>query len=322
MSPAEVQTMFWVTEDGMPWHGLGTEKETPLSPREAIVAAGAEWTVRKEQLVYNGKPASDLFLIIRNDNDFVLGSVGKYYHPIQNIDAFSFMDDLSSEGAFIRTAGVLCEGRLLWAQAQIPGEFFVVKDDRIQQRLTLSWRHDGTGGLVIAYTPWRIICKNTHDMAMQWIDSDDNRLPVVRVKHTGNAKAEIRAAKYVMGLASERQNQLEDIYNMMAEAEIDPAQFAQLAKHLFPSKPEEENRGGPSYLAKLHRSNLFNHFMNPINNIVAPGSAWSAYNAVTGYIDHQIPTRAERQYVALFGRGRLLKQRAFRWIVKNALKKG
>jgi hypothetical protein len=43
--PAEVETMFYTGQDGIPWHGLGNPVDGAVNAAEAIVAAGLEWLV-------------------------------------------------------------------------------------------------------------------------------------------------------------------------------------------------------------------------------------------------------------------------------------
>jgi hypothetical protein len=49
---ANVESMFWAADEGVPWHGLGTPVPTAITTAaEALEASGQGWTVSVEQLI-------------------------------------------------------------------------------------------------------------------------------------------------------------------------------------------------------------------------------------------------------------------------------
>ncbi|RYG32515.1 MAG: alpha/beta hydrolase, partial [Chitinophagaceae bacterium] len=98
------------------WHGLGQIIQDYPTSNEAILHAGLNYTVEKRplfttdndnQLLFKNPDADDYFddfvpsvLVpdyfanVRTDTEEVLGVVGKDYQIVQNIDAFSFFDEI------------------------------------------------------------------------------------------------------------------------------------------------------------------------------------------------------------------------------------
>ena len=103
---ANVESMFSVREK--PWHGLGTiVMEAPASA-DALRLAGLDWNVVQEP-VYTGhnELVEGYKANIRSTDRRVLGVVSDRYKVVQNVEAFSFTDELLGAGVRYETAGSL-----------------------------------------------------------------------------------------------------------------------------------------------------------------------------------------------------------------------
>ena len=110
------------------WHGLGQIVTDYHKSSEAIKHAGLDYEVIKRPLLTkvsnsientnateirdNELEVPNYFATIRNDNNTVLGVVGKDYHIVQNREAFSFFDSIvgGTDGIMYETAGALGNG--------------------------------------------------------------------------------------------------------------------------------------------------------------------------------------------------------------------
>ncbi len=100
----------------LPWHGLGVVVDKATTSAEAIRFASLDWRVQKIPMSYqwNGttRESKEAYAIVRADTGKQLATVGNRYQPIQNADAFGFMDEVLKEHSrWYETAGALCTQR-------------------------------------------------------------------------------------------------------------------------------------------------------------------------------------------------------------------
>jgi hypothetical protein len=117
-----------------PWHNLGKIVTDHPTSAEALQFAGLGYTVEKRELFTlpsdqaknicessSGRiHVPDFYATVRTDNNTVLGVVGKDYKIVQNLDAFSFFDEIvgSGDGILYETAGALGKGERIFYYCQ------------------------------------------------------------------------------------------------------------------------------------------------------------------------------------------------------------
>lgn len=95
--PALVKSMFYVR--GTPWHGLGINVQEAPSSQDALICAGLNWDVIQEKSYSeDGMLISGYKVNIGSSDGTHLGIMSDRYKVVQNRDAFSFTDELLSEG--------------------------------------------------------------------------------------------------------------------------------------------------------------------------------------------------------------------------------
>ena len=117
----------------MPWHGLGTRLEEPATAQEAISSAGLDYLAElKDIQTTEGIAVPQRRAIVRSDTGDVLGVVGNSYSPVQNHQAFSFLDAVvADDGLRYHTAGALGKGERVWMLAKLPQDIRVNNSDDI-----------------------------------------------------------------------------------------------------------------------------------------------------------------------------------------------
>ena len=272
--------MFYFGE--APWHKLGTKLENPATAAEAIEAAGLNYGVELVPLqTQAGIPVPQRKGVIRSDTKQVLGTVGKDYVPIQNREAFQFLDSLVADNALrFHTAGALGKGEKIWMLAKLPGHIRVKNSDDITDKfLLLHNSHDGSSCLRVHFTPIRVVCQNTLAVAER-----NGHGQGCSLRHRGELEAQIREAQRVLGLADNFSNDLQPKVDLLASYYPTQDEIQKFFETLYPD-PED---GNPSRAENV-RTELSRLFDEGIGQDI-PGirhSAWAALHAVTEYVDHR-----------------------------------
>jgi phage/plasmid-like protein (TIGR03299 family) len=281
------------------WHGLGQIVDQYPTSGEAIDYAGLNYQVKKADLSavnlssqrvnIQNVPVPNYYATMRTDNGAVLGIVGKDYQIVQNRDAFTFFDSIvGGDGIMYETAGALGKGERIFITAKLPGYIEVGNNDLIEKYLFLTTSHDGSGSIMAAFTPVRIVCANTLNAAMK------NTTNVVKIRHTSNATDRLRTAHKVMGIASRFSDEIGETFNEWSKKPITDPQLRRLIEiAMAPNKEVLGNLKGGKVNA------LSTQFVNIVEDVyeyalsnptqqtpTTMGTVFGAYNAVTGYFQN------------------------------------
>jgi len=290
-----------------PWHNIGTELDNPATAREAIDAAGLNYTVVKKPLIEvmelnNPLDVSERWATVRTDTGDVLGIVGDDYEPIQNRDAFTFFDHLVRAGeAIYETAGVIGRGERVWVLAKLPGYIKVHGNDIVGKYLLLTNSHDGSSLVRVKLTPIRVVCNNTLTAALQGAGE-------VHIHFTLKPVEDRKQALSLLGLSNSLYEQLDTTFNHMSLTKISDKQLLDYVKALVPDNEADEenakNQGIRRTVLELYESGQ--------GASLSRGTLWGAFNCVTEYTDHEMEGNpATRLESIWFGRGEQLKMKAF-----------
>lgn len=306
------------------WHGLGVNVASNLTARDAIVAAALDWTVSTEETYTLGADGVEMLpgvrAIRRVDTGKILGNTGDIWAPVQNSDAFGFMDGIVGEElAMFHTAGALGDGEKVWISAEIPGEMHIRKAPKDVSRgyLLLTNSHKGNESLRAWFTSVRVVCANT----LMCAESQRGRAEGVRIRHTKNATAAIDDARKALGLAVQTFHATDEVQNRLAETPISLPAFREYVETLIPDNDEAKSNARTANI----RAQIADNFRN-IEFPEIRETYWAALNAVTKYADHQKSVRgttdaeksSNRLESAWFGGGADLKAEAWDLAVERA----
>jgi len=306
----------------VPWHRLGTRLEEPATAREAIEAAGLNYLAElKEIETTEGSQIPQRKAVVRSDTGDVLGVVGNSYIPVQNYQAFGFLDAIVADGRLrYHTAGALGKGERVWMLAKIPGQIQVKGgDDLVEKFLLLSNTHDGSSALRVFFTPIRVVCQNTLNFAL-----NQGRSQGISIFHKGDLTTKIREAQRVLGLAERFYDDAEAKIELLANHYPTPLQLQSYFESLYPDPTDGKNTRAKNVRESLNR--LFETGIG-LDIPGIKGTTWAAFNAVTEWVDHHRPTRAsdpnarasKRLNSAWFGTGAKLKARAWELALQTAM---
>ena len=315
--PAFVDTMMYAGQP--PWHGLGTYVgEEPRRSREALHAAGLAWSMENQPLFtcFEGPFETEMVhevpthrLVVRMDNHAQLGVVGKDYQPLQNSEAFSFLDSLVEDGSMrYHTAGSLRGGKKVWMLGKI-GSTDIVPGDRVDQFILGHNAHDGSGSFRIMFTTVRVVCANTAAIALE-----KGRGTGISIRHTRNMKNRVADAQEALGLAVKTHKENEEFLRYLAGVELTQDKVRNIIESLVPLPKE----GLTPTRALNQQAKILELFENGKGQDIpgVAGTAWAFHNAVTEYTSHYRTSRGGHRFEsAILGSGSKMVEKANRLLV-------
>lgn len=266
------------------WHKLGAVVAEAQTSAEAIQLANLDWTVDLWPTFATNPdggeptPLPGQFAVVRSDTRAPLGTVGNYYRPFQNREAFDFMDAIVGERlAMFETAGALKGGRKVWMLATIPTEYRIAGDDVVQPFVLLTNSHDGTSGLRILPTTVRVVCNNTLTLALNRASSSEG----LSIVHTDSLERRVAEARNKLGVINRQLGEFSTQAKALAKRSLNSEQLRDYFTAMVVGRGERSQ-------TKLLES-FWTNFHNERNTLPGiEGSAWAAYNAVSEFADHSM----------------------------------
>lgn len=286
--------------------------ENAVTSEVAIKEAGLDWEVIMAQAGFqdgrtfdvDGNPiwreAGKHRLLVRDSDLSVLGPCsGNHYKPIQNREAFDFLDGFVADGALrYHTAGSLEGGRRVWILAQTPDSWTIKRrsgrENRHHAFLLNVLGHDGKFGYRLMPTDVRAECANTVGMA------ESAAAPAfmsLSIGHTGDVKAKMGLAATAIQKMIDVSPERRAVLQALAQAAMSNDEFIDFAVTVFlgldgePGEVEEA-------LAKFRKDSNDDEKKRmakrvaPLAQLFVEGqgnegdSAYDALNAFTEYFDH------------------------------------
>lgn len=314
----EVQTMAYVGAE--PWHGLGNV--LPVNQPLDVWAkqAGMDWQIKETPVLFNVsdegglhvKASTENKVLYRSDNHLPLSIVSKRYKVVQPHEVLGFYRNLIEAGGFeLETAGILKEGRKLWALAKTGQETILRGGDKVGAYLLLATSCDGTLCTTAQFTSVRVVCNNTLQMAVGHASG------AVKVPHSTTFDPALVKQELGLGLSiwerfvtdmrhlAERPVHKFEAMNFLVDVLGDPA--VPLA--------DQPNQKALQNVYSLYSGKGIGAELSSAN-----GTAWGLLNAVTQFVDHERRARSQdhRLDSAWFGQGASIKKRAWQEALKLA----
>ena len=307
-----VQTMAYVGQK--PWHGLGN----PLSPKQPLEVwakqAGMDWHIEKADVRFVAGSENlgsihvfpDQKVLYRSDTKAPLSIVSRRFQVVQPAEILEFYRDLTEVGGFeLETAGVLKEGRKLWALARTGQAVSLKGRDRVNGYLLLATACDGTLATTAQFTSVRVVCNNTLAIAL------GDSTGAVKVGHRSQFDAQ--AVKRQLGIAISSWDGFMVRMKALAERKVsDAAAEAFLRRVLtYPTSNPELVATNDRAIKAVHA--LYTGQGQGSTLSSAAGTAWGLLNGITEYVDHHRRARStmHRLDAAWFGQGAAIKQKAW-----------
>ncbi|OIT16259.1 hypothetical protein BL243_12290 [Ralstonia solanacearum] len=312
-----VNTMAYVGQQ--PWHGLGN----PLSPRQPIEVwakqAGMNWTIESADVRFvSGSAGTNLGsihcfpeqkVLYRSDSKLPLSVVSSRYHVVQPSQVLEFYRDLTEVGGFeLETAGVLKDGKKLWALARTGQSVALKGRDEVNGYLLLATACDGTLATTAVHTSIRVVCANTLQIALA------DSAGAVKISHRSQFDA--AAVKRQLGIAVSSWDSFMVRMKALSECKVTDAIAETFLRRVLTYSPSATpNRDAIAVNERAIKvvGQLYAGRGKGADLASASGTAWGLVNSVTEFTDHHRRARSEdhRLDAAWFGSGATLKARAW-----------
>ena len=313
-----VETMAYVGE--RPWHGLGKQLAAGQSIQQWKQSAGMDWCIEEAEVRYitgsNGVGTLSAYprqkVLYRSDTQAPLAVVSKRFQVVQPGEILEFYRDLTEIGGFeLETAGVLREGRKVWALARTGQSTLLKGKDRVDGYLLLATACDGTLATTAQFTSVRVVCNNTLQVAV------GDRRGAIKVPHRSQFDPE--AIKQQLGITVSAWDGFVERMKVLVATPVDPDSVEGLLRRVLTYPAQQGQPPVVNELAVRAARALYDGTGKGAGLASSRGTAWGVLNSVTEYVDHHRRARTDdhRRDAAWFGQGAQLKQRT--WDALEAL---
>lgn len=306
------------------WHRLGFEMKPGMSTAEWSKAAGLDWHAVKVPAIAalegaqwdhieaakRFAPVPGRFFVARNDTAGILspGTVSDVYQPHQPAEMLDWFERyISVDDRFkLDVAGALNGGATIWATATFNGALDIAGDKHLA-RILMTTTFDGSGATINQGTMTRTVCANT--LAVSLMD----RRAMVRTRH--NTKFDAARVGKELAAIAQGFSQYKAVGDALAQNEMAKEDISAFFKGCLDIPLDAKSEDVSS-----RKQNQFHAVVAAYRTTATetkPGTAWSALNAITRYVDHDRSTRnadgnqdEARFTSAQFGSGAAMKEKA------------
>ncbi|MGQ0599010.1 DUF932 domain-containing protein [Aquabacterium sp.] len=307
-----VNTMAYVGE--APWHQLGNQLATGQSIEVWTEQAGMNWRIEEAPVQYfsdaEQRQRHHTFeghkVLYRSDTQAPLSVVGEKYKVVQPQQVMEFYRDLTEVSGYeLETAGVLKEGKKLWALARTGQQATLKGGDTVRGYLLLATSCDGTLATIATPTTVRVVCNNTLSVALKGADSG------IKVPHSTAFDAQ--AVKKRLGIAVGHWDSFMYEMKQLSERKVKSKEVERFFERVFSyGSPDAKDSTMRNERAIKRAHQLFGGHGRGAELAAAKGTAWGLLNAVTEYVDHERRAKSTDHRIdsSWFGLGSTIKQNA------------
>jgi len=301
------------------WHGLGTVLDRqPNDLPELLELSGLNYQVEKfpnvvklpdvlnNSLSTHATVAGMGYTTLRTDTLKPLGMVGERYTVMQNSEALSVIEPFfNNKEVTIETAGAIDGGRQMFIVCKKNTPIVLDGTDEVENYFTIFNSHDGSLAIMAYFTPIRVVCNNTLQMSFK------NCKQKISVRHTLNAESKLKQAAKILLTAEKNADNFKEAAQQMRKTKFTQSKFFDYLANVFCTKDEIKLMGTgahPFEALSTRKANTIKGVIEYAEGGVGQkeavtGSAWWAYNAVTGYYSNKEYTSDEKKFNSLYFSG-------------------
>jgi phage/plasmid-like protein (TIGR03299 family) len=274
------------------WHDLGQHWAEGLSDiGQVLTESGLDYDIEQRPARYTFKGKNlvvpNSYVNVRSDNGDPFSVVGRFYTPVQNRDAFEFLQNLADDGSVVfETAGETARKRIFVSMRL--RDYLVIDagglNDQLMQYVAAFNSHDGQSPFQVVTTPWSPLCGNTERFALR------DAVTKWSVRHTASATARFEEARKTLGLSLKYYEQLAEEETALARTNATIDDFWEVTKAVWETKdPEQESKRSEGM--RVRREEALEELWAK-NSARAGRTAYAAERSFTEYLDSVAPRRA------------------------------
>lgn len=285
------------------WHTLGQVVPEGLIDIQAVLqASGLDYRVIQIPNTYTYRPKGTKgktptftvpgeYINIREDTGQPFKTVGRIYTPLQNREAFEFLQALANDGDITwETAGETTRGTV-FVSMKLPESLTIDAgglDDRITLYVVAFNSHDGQSPFKVVVTPWRPRCGNTNRWALR------DAVTSWTVRHTTNANQKFAEARRTLGLSLKYGEKMIDEETALARCGISLSDVDALINSIW-TPDEDEGK-----VARANRDRRHGEIREcfALEEAASGRTAYAAENAISDWLDHAAPRRTKGDNMA------------------------
>jgi phage/plasmid-like protein (TIGR03299 family) len=292
-----------------PWHGLGTVIDGLATAEEALHHAGLDWKVNLVPIYQeypvkwdeNGKVLErevqkipDRFSAMRDIDHKSLGVVSKGYHVYDNVDAFTFLNNLTDTGsgdAVFSTAGALFGGKSVFMTMKIGDRFTVGDQDAHDLYLMATNSHDAKQSFTVSITPIRAVCNNTVTLGLAAAKTKWS------LRHKVSLEGRVQDARDILKMSLAYEDAFSQAVQEMIDIQVTKQKFYEIIDETLPESPLQHDKDLDA---------IMNIWENEPTCQMGGGdkaNGWRAFNAVTFWTDHKDYRTPESRFNSIIGSG-------------------
>lgn len=280
-----------------PWIGQSHVFDTPPESIDAALSeAGLNWDVVQKPVYFEDldgnvvpfsyaaptenvpTPPASAFVNVRSDNGRPLGIVSERYALLQNRPAFDWADPVVRDGSFqVVAGGPLNGGKQVWLMLAMPEPMDVGGDETTVYLYVIN-SHDGFRAVRGAVSPIRAACENQLPFIVPGADRSFS------IAHLGDPAYRMHEARRALDITTTYAEQFKVIGDQLAQQKISEKQLRGIMDKLWPSKEDTSDRKRQNLTDKKNHIVWLWKEGPTVGN--APGTAWSAANAICEFIDY------------------------------------
>lgn len=260
-------------------YGIGTDVSSATTMEEALKIAGLDWNVEPKDVVVDEKVIEGIQANVTDQGKF-LGIVSNKYKIVNNMEAFSFADNLMNQ-VKLDTAGSLFDDKKIWVATKFND--IDLAGQKIENYLVFTNSHDGKSSIRAAIIP---IAKNGYPLNLP-LDKKRNW----SISHSGNIDKKMDQAKETLIFAEDYLSELVKQTEKMIETKITEKQLDAFIEQLFPIKPQDGDRRIDNVVeTRMSVKNSISKIQEYI------GTAWQVINGVSAYISNSQAKRSSETF--------------------------